>query len=282
MGSIRDMLNLNIDLGSVFLCDDPNLGGKSGQELALEIAHLRPELPIFFRYREGEQLPENVEKICSGTYARGEFEKLEGFVNRYIFNRHYPRSFIDSIASITTEVLDQSFEGMTVECGIPYLIRDRLVFGHLFSLIRLESSWCRGYMMVQAEEGCVMPLIADGRTSLDMTNLDFRSVNAIMSDLTNMIWGRFKACFVDNQKEAKARYLAEVPIVVNHSRGYVTFGFDDPKLCFHYRLHDPSGVIEPVSIFQRFVFHLQWSPEDFIVHPDPMENLVKSGDLVFL
>ena len=75
LASVREMLNLNIDLGCVFLCDEPNLGGKGGQELAVELAHLRPELPIFFRCRKGKSLPEHVEKVCAGVYTKGELAK---------------------------------------------------------------------------------------------------------------------------------------------------------------------------------------------------------------
>ena len=38
-------------------------------------------------------------------------------------------------------------------------MRDRIIFGEVFSLIPLESTWCRGYMMMQAEEQPILDLL---------------------------------------------------------------------------------------------------------------------------
>jgi hypothetical protein len=34
----------------------------------------------------------------------------------------------------------------------PTIVRDRLIYGEVYSLIPLEAAWCRGYMMLQIEE----------------------------------------------------------------------------------------------------------------------------------
>ena len=60
----------------------------------------------------------------------------------------------------------------------PYIVRDRIIFGEVFSLIPLESSWCRGYMMLQTEEQAdsgffeLLPAIAG--------KLDFRTANSFL------------------------------------------------------------------------------------------------------
>ena len=51
---IREVLDLNIDLGAIFLCDEPDKHGRTGQQVATEIHNERAELPVFLRRPEGE------------------------------------------------------------------------------------------------------------------------------------------------------------------------------------------------------------------------------------
>jgi hypothetical protein len=69
----------------------------------------------------------------------------------------------------------------------------------------------------------------------------------------------------------------QVPIIINHQRRYISFGSEDPQLCLKYNLI-ANDKAEPVPIYQRFVFNLSWSPDQFSENPS-VESLVDSGEL---
>jgi hypothetical protein len=60
---------------------------------------------------------------------------------------------------------------------------------------------------------------------------------------------------------------------------YISFGSDNPQLCFKYTLTDKEDPAKFLQIHQRFVFNLNWSPEDFAENKVSVEDLVESGDL---
>ena len=53
-----------------------------------------------------------------------------------------------------------------------------------------------------------------------------------------------------------------MPLIVNHKHKYISFGTDNPQLCFLYTLTDETSG-RSVKLYQRFIFNLNWSPEDF-------------------
>jgi hypothetical protein len=60
---------------------------------------------------------------------------------------------------------------------------------------------------------------------------------------------------------------------------YISFGSEDPQLCFKYTLRDPDGQCAPLVIYQRFVFNLNWSPDKFKENETLAEDLFESGEL---
>jgi hypothetical protein len=56
----------------------------------------------------------------------------------------------------------------------------------VFSLIPLESSWCRGYMMLQTEEEPILGMLNSDPL---FPESNFRDVNALLGEITNLIWG---------------------------------------------------------------------------------------------
>jgi hypothetical protein len=72
---------------------------------------------------------------------------------------------------------------------------------------------------------------------------------------------------------------------------YISFGSEDAQLCFKYTLTDESaqcdkgnggdGDSKPLSltIYQRFIFNLNWSPDDFKENQAAVEALFDSGEL---
>lgn len=280
--ALVDTLKANIDLGAIIIGEEMNDTLSDGAEHAEEIQSLRKELPIILHRKNtasDDGLSPQLKKLISGIFQGEDFEALKKLMDKFLFNRYYPAAFIRGIQEISEQALKATFPKMMIACGPPYLIRDRIIFGELFSLIPLEGHWCRGYLMVQTEEATMSNLIANGYTSLKNDDLDFRTVNNLMSEITNMMWGSFKSRFFNNIQDTGETYKIQVPIIINHDRKYITFGVDDPQLCFLYVMEDPEGKIEPVQVFQKLVFHLGWQPEEFKEVQEDMDNLVDAGEL---
>lgn len=273
---IIDVLNTNIDLGAVFL------SGQVAEDIIINIHRLRSELPIFIRQCEAEPILASVPVV---PYETGDEDKLDQLVNTYIFNRYYPSDLIRLIAEGTRDVIADVFSGMNVEYEKPYLIRDRIIYGELFSLIRMETDWCRGYMMLQMAEDQAGKLIQSGDVpGIQPTEdeLNFRVVNALLSELTNSVWGRLKGSFAPKGTiKPKSKFSSEIPSVINHSRNYISFGTDDPKLCFKYTL-EKEGAEHPMVVYQKFAFHLKWEPESMQAGFEQVNDMVEEGGLVFL
>lgn len=273
---ILDVLNTNIDLGAVFL------SGQVAEDIIVNIHRLRSELPIFIRQSEAEPVLASVPVV---PYETGDEDKLDQLVNTYIFNRYYPSDLIRLIAEGTRDVIGDVFSGMSVDYEKPYLIRDRIIYGELFSLIRMETDWCRGYMMLQMAEEQAGKLIQQGdvpgiQPAAD--ELNFRVVNSLLSELTNSVWGKLKGSFAPKGSiKEKSKFSSEIPSVINHSRNYISFGTDDPKLCFKYTLNK-EGVEHPMVVYQKFAFHLKWEPESMQAGSEQVNDMVEEGGLVFL
>jgi hypothetical protein len=294
---VMSVLKSNVDLGGIFLSEANAGGPRGGIALAREIHQIRPELPIFLRWEEAnrwEQLSEKDRKLFNAAYLIDEVDSLRDVIDNCIFSLVYPNVLVRGIAELTRAALESQFKDMHIEVETPYLVRDRLIFGEIFTLIPLESSWCRGYMMLQAEEESLLGLVQAERTHIGVDDIsDFRNLNNVLGEITNLIWGAFKNRYIsytDNNA-----HLSQVPIVINHLHRYISFGSEDAQLCFKYTLTDKVGAEgneaneiagdqsdEPalsLTIYQRFIFNLSWSPEDFEENQASVESLFDSGEL---
>ena len=78
---IREVLDLNIDLGAIFLCEESDGHGKTGKQVATEIHNERAELPVFIRRAESSEISaesdDSLGFAWAGSYAAGETGKLE-------------------------------------------------------------------------------------------------------------------------------------------------------------------------------------------------------------
>lgn len=280
--NIFETLKSSIDLGAILLCEEVDKDGKSGLDLAIDIHKIRQELPIFLRRKKVstmDDLPEKSRLAIAGVYQAGNPAELKSLIDRYLFNTYYPMGFIRGIQQISEQALAATFKDTVIEGSIPFLIRDRIIYGELYSMIPIEGNWCRGYMMLQTESVKMGQMIQQGRTALPSTNIDFPTINSLMSEVTNMIWGKFKARFFSSEEENKILHRIQVPIIVNHERKYITFGTENPQLSFEYKLKDPTGKTPPITLWQKFVFHLGWAPDEFKENAGTVDNLVETGEL---
>ena len=277
-GAVMSVLRTNIDLGGILYSDTYGDSPAQTAAIAARIHTARPELPIIIR-RNGaatlDDLPEEARRACCAAYAANDMDSLRKVIDEYIFCLTYPNALLRGIAEITESVLANQCKSLQISLDTPYVVRDRVIFGELFSLIQLESTWCRGYMMLQTEEAPFVELL--GRQAGPGASINFRHVNDLLSEITNLIWGAFKNRYIGDSKGAAATQV-QVPLIVNHKHKYISFGSENPQLCFRFNLADPvSG--RSTTLYARFVFNLSWSPDDFREIPQEVAGLVDSGEL---
>lgn len=280
-GNVMAILRANVDLGGIMLYE--NYGGKAGSGLAMarEIHGLRPELPIFLRrdaISSVAGLSERDAAMFRCAYTLETLPQLRDSLEASIFSRIYPNELVRGISEMSRKALETLFHDCEVDVETPYLVKDRIVYGEVFTMIAIESHWCRGYMMLQSSEGSVLDLLQGGVGNGGALN--FRDLNNVLGEATNLIWGAFKNRYVGHVAEAPGGAMqTQVPIVINHQRRYISFGSEDPQLCLKYtlRLRDKADAVG-VPIYQRFVFNLDWSPDAFRENPS-VESFVESGEL---
>jgi hypothetical protein len=275
--AITSVLRTNIDLGGILYSDSYGETPEETARIAIDIHAARPELPIIIR-REHQPtlagLPESTERVFCAAYVAGDLSALRQAIDQYIFCLVYPNALLRGIAEISTEVLGSVFKGVAASYDTPYIVHDRVIFGEVFSLIQLESSWCRGYMMLQTEEGPLLKLAGPGHEP-QTAGSNFRRVNDVLSEITNMIWGGFKNRYI-GERGATLISGVQVPLVVNHKRQYISFGTSNPQLCFRFNLQD-AGSGQQATLYARFIFNLNWSPEEFQELTPEQGGLVESG-----
>lgn len=279
--SVMSILRTNLDLGAIFVSE--NYGGTPGGGLRVgsEIHSIRPELPIFLRRDHTDSLTglTDVEQRAFATaYHIDEIDgKLGPVINDTLFNLTYPSNLVRGIVEISKAALESQFKGVEVSSEAPFIVRDRIIYGELFTLIPLESNWCRGYMMLQTEEQPLVKFVEEEKTHIVTDEVGFRDINHVLGEVTNLVWGSFKNRFI--AYEPLEGRQSQVPIIVNHLHRYISFGSEDPQLCFKYTLTDTTGEAPPLVIYQRFVFNLSWNPEKFKENEALVEDLFESGEL---
>jgi hypothetical protein len=279
--NVMSVLRSNVDLGGILLSEHYDGRIQGGIQMANRIHAIRAELPIFLRRERLDTLdgiaPAD-RKALSAAYTLDGMEKLQTVIGEYIFSLAYPNVLVRGIAEITQAALESQFKGLEVDVAAPYIVRDRLIYGEIFTLIPIESSWCRGYMMLQTEELALLELVKAERTHISAEEgFDFRNLNGVLGEVTNLVWGAFKNRYLTDA--ARSAHLSQVPIVINHLHRYISFGSDNPQLCFRYTVAEPGEGGRRLELYQKFVFNLSWSPEDFTENLTSVQDLVASGEL---
>jgi len=275
--SLPAVLRSNIDLGAILLAE--SYGGSVAEcaAIATSIDALRPELPIILRRDERaslDDLPQALREVVCAAYVGSDMAPLRLAIDEYLFVLDYPNALVRGITEITEFRLASLFRDLTVTWDTPCLVRDQIIYGEVFSLIALESDWCRGYMMVQTDEEPLLEML--GRKQGQDGAADFRDLNSVLGEVTNLIWGAFKDRYLGDAQAARSK--VQVPLIVNHKQRYISFGTTNPQLCFKYHLVDEKSG-RSVVFDQRFIFNLSWSPEDFKEGADDVDALVAAGEL---
>lgn len=279
--NLVQVLRSAIDLGALFLAEDFSSHGHTGLALAQELHRIRPELPILLRrLPAAEPLTPAQQRVLRHHYLPGELDGLADVVRDSLFSLVYPDALVRGIGELTVQALKGQFRDVSVTAESPFIVRDRLIFGEVYSLIPLESDWCRGTMMLQMEEAGLRRLMQHQHVEVEAEHRhSIRAINNVFAETTNLIWGGFKNRFISHESVSMAHFT-QVPIVINHPQRYISFGSEDPQLCFRYHLFDNAFEQgEPIQLHQRFVFNLNWSPERFRENEATAQSMLESGEL---
>jgi hypothetical protein len=106
---------------------------------------------------------------------------------------------------------------------------------------------------------------------------NFREVNDLLSEITNLIVGLLQES-LHRRRQSRRGSQVQVPLIVNHKRKYISFGTENPQLCFRFTLTNPTTG-SSTSLFARYIFNLSWSPEDFKEIVLDANDMVDSGEL---
>jgi hypothetical protein len=275
-----EALGQHKDLGGVLLAEDLPCDGPDSLRLALALHRQRPELPIFLRRTSQRELTSEEARAVTHPWPSGDIEALRVQIDRSLFGLRYPTTLVHGIVDLTTNAIRSMFPNAQVESEPPYVVHDRIIYGQVSTLIALESTWCRGYMMLQTEEGALRQGMAQGMGYEGVGgDLGFRELNNLLGETTNLIWGAFKNRYIP--PEAFANQQTQVPIVINHEQKYISFGSQDPQLCIRYLLTDHRRPRQPpLTIVQRFIFNLLFVPEAFVEF-SAGSNTASTGELEF-
>ncbi|MFA5170091.1 MAG: chemotaxis protein CheX [Sulfuriferula sp.] len=281
MEAAMAILKSNVDLGGIMLYENYGNSVGMGLKLARKIHDSRPELPIFLRRDSVASvagLDQRDAAMFRCAYTLNDLQVLRVTLNDSIFNRIYPNDLVRGIAEITSASLQALFSNCDIDVETPYLVKDSIIYGEVFTLIAIESNWCRGYMMLQAAEAAVLSLIGRKAGNEDKV-MTFRELNNVLGEVTNMVWGSFKNRYAGQHENGASLVQSQVPIIINHQRRYISFGSEDSQLCLKYTLRERGNdSVEPVSIYQRFIFNLNWSPDEFKDNAS-VESLFDAGEL---
>jgi hypothetical protein len=280
--AVLGILGTNVDLGGILLAED-YLGTPAGTfNLVKTIRSIRPELPVFLRRSDEHSggwitdLPPNVASMFRRTYSMDGLADFAADLSSQIFTRVYPAALARGIHEISMNSLKALFKGFEITGSPPYLVFDRIIPGEVFTLIGIDSDWCRGYMTWQGSHDELEHLV---RVEYPLASSSFREVNQYLGELTNLVWGGFRNRFVSGEP---ATTRVQVPIVINAMQRFISFGSEDPQLCFKFDLTpiDPKFGTDTISLYQRFIFNLSWRPEDF-KEVASVESLLQAGELEF-
>ncbi|MFD1560640.1 chemotaxis protein CheX [Paraburkholderia silviterrae] len=263
-------LRTHYDLAGVLLGEDYGGSREAAAAVALALEAERPELPVVLRRAPCEtagasaELPEALRRVPRASWIEDDPQTLRAALDAQVFSHEYPDPLVDGIADMTLGRLRSLFPDLEASWDTPEIVRDRIIFGEVLTLIPIETAWCRGWLLMQTEEMPLLELLPQ-RAGRDEAH-DFRDVNGVLAELTNLVWGAFRNRYLGNARAAdeagRGRAQVQVPLLINHRRRYLSFGSDNLQLCIKYRLTCPKTGRE-VVVDQRFVFSLGWSPEGF-------------------
>ena len=269
------ILSKNIHLGALFLNNRGDF-----IPLARKLKLARPELPLFLRLEkpeEEEDIPAGDSHLFDGTFHISEEEKISRLLKSYLFIQDYPVEMIRQIQRFSINGIESLIQGMEIHSPAPTLIRDKVIYGEIMSLIPVNTSWCRGYMMLQTEMDDLHRILIQTGKNPHFSEEPELVIPPLIGELTNLMWGGFKTVFIKEGFYEETGPDIQVPIIINHKQKYISFGGDIPQLCIEYILKDKLSLARETRIIQKFIFNLNWNPK--LVEEYDFSDMVQDGTI---
>ncbi|QEN07027.1 chemotaxis protein CheX [Oceanispirochaeta crateris] len=271
---IHIILDKNILLGAIFVNNRGNW-----KDLSVRIKEIRPELPLFLRVEEpseADEIPTEMAWYFDGLFHINEEEKISQYLKTHIFIRDYPLEMIRHIQNFSIHSIKAMIPEAVVHSLPPLMIRDKVIYGEITSLIPVNTNWCRGYLMLQCDMRELHEILGTMKNPAFRGSID-EVVPPIISELTNLFWGSFKTVFLKEGFLEESGPDIQVPILVNHKLRNISFGGDIPQLCFEYIIKEPGGLKRQTRIVQKFIFNLSWNPN--MAAEYDYQDLVEEGTI---
>ncbi len=269
------ILDKNIHLGALFMNNRGDF-----IPLAEKLKQQRPELPLFLRVEEPgeeENLPEKKTWLFDGAFHIEDKEKISSLLKSHIFIHEYPSEMIRQIQDFSISGIKSMINGVQVHCPAPSIIRDKVIYGEIMTLIPVNTNWCRGYMMLQSDVDELHQFLVNSGKNPHFSEPAEFVIPPLIGELTNLMWGGFKTVFIKEGFYENGGPDIQVPIIINHKQKYISFGGDIPQICFEYILKDNISLKQDVRIVQKFIFNLNWNPE--LVDEFDFTGMVSDGTI---
>lgn len=275
---IFELLDEHSDLGAILISEDPPYFGRDNLFLILKkIRETRPELPIYLRLSDKKcpPLSKKTKELCTDYFNLDELDQLATSVKEKFFQLFYPQPLVNTLRHVSSEALSQLFKNGSIYTDEAYLVNDQIACAEMFSLIPLDASWCRGYMMLEANQEEIRTLLESMIPDRSKEEFNFQTCNALLSEITNIIWGAVRG---HEHTEEQPSSQIQIPIVANRDGDRVTFGVSQPCLCFLHSIEITlDGIVRSISLYQKFIFNLTWHPENFNHQTLQSTNFMQPG-----
>ena len=276
------ILDANIDLGAIFISHDSLQKGDNA--FINKISESKRDIPIFIGLPKGTnevtvKLPDKLSITC--FYSEDKREEFLDNIRKYIFSRYYPSQITHAISTSTLNVFSSYFKGCKINSHLPYLVMDHYVYGDVLTMVPIKTNWCSGYMMLQVQQNDLLRWLTKDTTGLKtIEEVNFRDINELLKEATNQVWGRVrKDLFHNNYEPLNSDVDIQVPIITNHIHHYMSFGSEAPQLSIQYDISDEDDTFDSFSIKQKFVFNVQWIPEEYKPKDSDIDTFLESGEL---
>ena len=134
--------------------------------------------------------------------------------------------------------------------------------------------------MLQTSDSDIIEVMRANKTSVAFNEPTFREVNELLNEITNLAWGGIKSRFFTEQQDKLSDNMKmQVPILINHAQKFISFGSGEPQLTFQYTIKSRLNEFKPITIFQKTIFNLLWSPEKIKLAEQTISEYVESGEL---
>lgn len=264
--NIVDMLRESHDIGGVFLGQSAGSSVDQYLELAKNIRQIQYCIPIFFR-TDNHNCHNEWQQDFSLIYQIDNTLELEEFIKSNIFSYDYPARMLHDMEAMTKDALSSCLNGAKVNCSSPYMVIDGRIPSELFGIISLETEWCRGHMMLQAERQNTLRWIEMGHTIQACDDLSKYNLDSFLSEVINMIWGAFRYYYESEAaRTVDLTCRPQIPLIIEYANHRAFYGVENYELCFRYTVESDNNDLPELSFLQKLNFNLAF---DLAKYQDP-------------